>query len=98
MKCSSNLTESKSLAKILGGALVASALVAVGSPQLAVADVTEAELESISIPDKVDTSIGTLEFFDGVPIGNPVQTVYDNLDRMRATDVYLDNLGAVSIQ
>ncbi|WP_287342599.1 hypothetical protein [Mesorhizobium sp.] len=27
----------------------------------------------------------------------PVQAVYDNLDRMRATDVFLDNLGAVSI-
>ncbi len=77
--------------------LFASALVAVGSPQLAAADVTEAELESISIPDKVETPIGTLEFFDGVPIGDTVQTVYDNLDRMRATDVYLDNLGAVSI-
>jgi hypothetical protein len=48
-------------------------------------------------PGKVDTSIGTLEFFDGIPIGNTVKTVYDNLDRMRASDVYLDNLGAVSI-
>jgi len=69
----------------------------VGSTQLAAADVTKTELKSISIPDKVDTSIGALEFFDGVPIGNTAKTVYDNLDRMRATDVYLDNLGAVSV-
>lgn len=98
MKCSSNpFTESRSLVTKLGGAMVASAIVAVGSPQFAAADVTGAELESISIPNKVDTSIGMLEFFDGIPIGNTAQTVYDNLDRMRATDVYLDNLGAVSI-
>nr|KZB02429.1 hypothetical protein A4A59_10395 [Rhizobium leguminosarum] len=67
------------------------------SPQWAVAEVSEAELKAISIPDKADTSIGTLKFFDGIPIGDTVQTVYDNLDRMRATDVFLDNLGAVSI-
>lgn len=85
------------LVRKLRGALIASALVAVGGPQVARADVTEAELKAISIPDKVDTAVGTLEFFDGMPIGNTVQTVYDNLDRMRATDVFLDNLGAVSI-
>jgi hypothetical protein len=94
---SSSITDIRSLAKKLRGALVASALFTVASPQLAAADVTEAELKSISIPDKVDTSIGMLEFFDGIPIGNTVQTVYDNLDRTRATDVFLDNLGAVSI-
>lgn len=98
MKPLSNpVTPSRSRTTKLAGALVASAVVAVAPPQLAAADVTKAELESISIPDKVDTSIGALQFFDGVPTGDTVQTVYDNLDRMRATDVYLDNLGAVSI-
>ena len=33
----------------------------------AFAEVSSAELDAISIPDKVETSIGTLEFFDGVP-------------------------------
>ncbi|MEP2119773.1 MAG: DUF1254 domain-containing protein, partial [Bauldia litoralis] len=51
------------------------------------AEVTEAELDAISIPDKVETPIGTLEFFDGVPTGDTVQTVYDNLDRMRGLAV-----------
>ena len=63
----------------------------------ATAEVTKAELNAISIPDKVETSIGTLEFFDGVPQRGTVATVYDNLDRMRALEVYLDNIGAVSI-
>ncbi len=61
------------------------------------AEVTEAELDAISIPDKVETSIGTLEFFDGVPTGDTVATVYDNLDRMRGVEVFLDNVGAVSM-
>ena len=63
----------------------------------ATAKVTEAELEAISIPDKVETPIGELEFFDGVPTGDTVQTVYDNLDRMRGLAVFLDNQGAASI-
>jgi hypothetical protein len=61
------------------------------------ADVSQETLDALSIPDKVETSIGTLDFFDGVPSDATVQTLYDNLDRMRATEVYLDNVGAVSI-
>lgn len=71
------------------------AIAAVMGP--AFADVTSAEIDAIAIPDTVETAIGTLRFFDGVPVGDTVQTVYDNLDRMRATDVFLDNMGAVSI-
>jgi hypothetical protein len=61
------------------------------------ADVSSAELDAISIPDKVDTVIGTLEFFDGVPTDATVATLYNNLDRLRGTDVFLDNVGAVSM-
>lgn len=60
-------------------------------------EVSKAELDAISIPDKVETAIGTLEFFDGVPTDATVATVYDNLDRMRAVQVFLDNVGAVSM-
>jgi hypothetical protein len=60
-------------------------------------EVSSAELEAISIPDKVETVIGTLEFFDGVPTDATVSTVYDNLDRMRGMQVFLDNVGAVSM-
>lgn len=61
------------------------------------ARVSNETLKSISIPDKVETPIGKLKFFDGVPTGDTVKTVYENLDRMRGVDVFLDNLGAVSI-
>lgn len=59
--------------------------------------VSKAELDAISIPDKVETAIGTLEFFDGVPTDASVATVYENLDRMRGMEVFLDNVGAVSM-
>lgn len=62
------------------------------------ADVSKAELESISIPDTVESPIGTLKFFDGVPTDATIDKVYDNLDRMRGVEVYLDNMGGVSIQ
>ena len=61
------------------------------------AEVSPQTLEAISIPDKVDTPIGTLEFFDGVPTDATADTVYDNLDRMRALQVFLDNQGAASL-
>src|SRR6202034_3021972 len=37
----------------------------------------------ITTPDQVETSIGTLKFFDGLPDAETVQKVYDNLDRAR---------------
>ena len=61
------------------------------------AQVSKAELESISIPNSVETPIGTLKFFDGVPTDATIDTVYDNLDRMRGVQVYLDNQGAASL-
>jgi len=81
----------------LSGAAAVLTFAVLAAPQFAAADVSEAELESISIPDKVETPIGTLEFFDGVPTDSTVTTVYDNLDRMRGVEVFLDNVGAVSI-
>jgi hypothetical protein len=36
--------------------------------------------ESITTPDRVETRIGTLEFFDGIPTKETSQLVYDHLD------------------
>ncbi len=66
-----------------------------GFPVLA--EVSKAELEAISIPDKVETPIGTLEFFDGVPVGDTVEKLYDNLDLARGLAVYMGNQGAASL-
>ena len=41
--------------------------------------------EGIATPDKLETTIGTLTSFDGVPDKKTTQMVYDNLDLQRAT-------------
>jgi len=38
--------------------------------------------------DEVETSIGTLEFLDGVPLPEIAQKAYDYLDTMRGVPVY----------
>jgi len=39
--------------------------------------------EKIMTPDSVETRIGTLEFYDGLPTKETAKTVFDNLDFMR---------------
>jgi hypothetical protein len=43
----------------------------------------------VATPDKVDTSIGTLNLHDGYPNAATVQKIYDNLDASRALQAYL---------
>ena len=78
-------------------ALLLAVVSALSGSSAAQAQVPGQALKSISIPDKVPTSIGALEFFDGVPTDATIQKAYDNLDRARALEVYLGNLGAVSV-
>ena len=53
--------------------------------------------EGISIPDKVDSRLGTLTFFDGFPDDATVEKLYDNLDFQRAVQAYLLGLPAVNM-
>ena len=55
-------------------------------------------LESILTPDKVETRIGTLDFFDGLPSEETVRLAYDNLDFMRGVEVFLNFIPATSIE
>jgi hypothetical protein len=52
---------------------------------------------SIQTPDEVQTRIGTLKFFDGLPDPETVQKVYDNLDFARGVETFLDGIPAASI-
>jgi len=54
--------------------------------------------EKIMTPDKVETRIGTLEFFDGLPKEETVKKVYDNLDFMRGVETFLNGIPATSIE
>jgi hypothetical protein len=43
----------------------------------------------VAVPDKVATSIGTLNLSYGYPDAATIEKVYDNLDRSRALQAYL---------
>jgi hypothetical protein len=78
-------------------AVIIAFISALSTGQFAAAEVSKQELQSISTPDKVKTSIGELKFFDGVPTDDTVKTVYDNLDRMRGVQVFLNTIGGASM-
>ncbi len=50
----------------------------------------------IESPDRVETRVGTLRFFDGFPDDATVERLFDNLDFQRAVQAYLLALPAVS--
>lgn len=54
--------------------------------------------EKIMTADRVETRIGTLNFFDGMPDDATVALAYDNLDFMRGIDVFLNFVPATSIE
>ena len=79
-------------------ALTVVSVLAITSVQAQTSKTTEEQkTKAASISAKVHTVAGELEFFDGVPVGKTSELVYDYLDRARGVDVFLDNIGAVSI-
>lgn len=53
---------------------------------------------SIATPDRVETSLGTLEFRDGVPNAATSAKLYDNLDRAHAFDALLNTYQGVNLR
>ena len=53
--------------------------------------------DGIASPDKVDTRLGTLEFFDGFPNKATVKKINDNLDFQRAVQAYLLAMAPVNM-
>jgi hypothetical protein len=51
----------------------------------------------ITTPDTVETRLGTLTFFDGMPDKDTVEKVYDNLDFMRGVEVFLNAMPGASL-
>ncbi len=54
--------------------------------------------EAITTPDRVETRIGTLEFFDGIPTNETAARCYDNLDFLRGVETFLNGLPATSLE
>ncbi|ABV87899.1 DUF1254 domain-containing protein [Shewanella pealeana] len=53
---------------------------------------------SIMTPNKVKTSIGTLEFHDGAPTVETSRKIYDNLNTFRATETFLNAIPMASVE
>ena len=51
----------------------------------------------ILTPDRVETRIGTLRFFDGMPDAATVEKAYDNLDFLRGVEVFLSAMSGASL-
>jgi len=62
------------------------------------AQVSKEVLDSISTPNQVETSIGTLKFLDGAPYPETAESVYDYLDTMRGVDAFLKGMPGASLQ
>jgi len=54
--------------------------------------------ESIMTPDHVESPIGDLNFFDGMPDEATVEKLYDNLIFMRGVEAFLSGIPATSIE
>lgn len=54
--------------------------------------------EHIMTPNKVETRIGQLNFYDGIPTKETLEKVYDNLDFIRGVDVFLNFIPATSVE
>ncbi len=65
-----------------------------GTPPAMATDIPPA----ITTPDRVETRIGTLEFFDGFPTKATANLVYDNLDFMRGMEAFLTTIPAASME
>jgi len=54
--------------------------------------------EGILTPDRVETRIGTLDFFDGLPTEETAKKLYDYLDFMRGVETFLSGMPAASLE
>lgn len=54
--------------------------------------------EKIMTPDRVETRLGTLRFFDGMPDAATVEKLYDNLDLIRGVETFLSGIPASSVE
>jgi len=65
---------------------------------VASAEVSKEVMDSISTPNEVKTSIGTLKFLDGAPYPETATKVYDYLDTTRAMDTFLKGMPGASLK
>jgi len=77
--------------------IIVGCLLAVCIPLSGLAQVGPATVAQIGTPDRVETRLGTLKFFDGLPDKATVAKLYDNLDFMHGVEVFLDLMPGASV-
>ena len=70
-------------------ATVAVVLTGLGAASAQTYKMTTPFSSGVAVPDKIDSSIGTLNLNYGYPSADTVEKIYDNLDRSRALQAYL---------
>ena len=75
---------------VLGGLALSVAL----SP--AWAEVSSETVKALGAPDRLETSVGTLDFKDGAPSADTAQKVFDALDFTRALNAYNNSFRGAS--
>ncbi|VVD60446.1 signal peptide protein [Pandoraea aquatica] len=68
-----------------------------GTPPASTYRMTTPIPSQITTPSSVDTRIGTLTYFDGVPTPQTAARVYDNLDFLRGVGVFLNGVPGASM-
>ena len=81
---------------VLAGLIAASLVTTVGAEPPKMKMTTEIP-PGIATPDRLETRLGTLNLFDGVPDKETAQKVYDNLDFQRGVQAYLNSIQIASM-
>ncbi|MBS0342271.1 MAG: DUF1254 domain-containing protein [Proteobacteria bacterium] len=79
---------------LAAGALLLSACTTVSPSSY---DMTTKTPKQITTEDLVDTRLGTLKYFDGIPTAATAQKVYDQLDFSRGIEVFLNGIPGASL-
>src|ERR1041385_7935641 len=77
-------------------AVAALLLVCASTSAFAQADIAN-EIRSISTPNQLKTRIGPLQFIDGRPTPKTTDQLYDQLDFVRAVEVFLNAMPGASL-
>lgn len=76
--------------------LAACTIVTLAAATAVRAEVSDATLQSLGAPDRIETRAGTLEFKDGAPTAETARAVHDTLDFTRALNVYNNSFRGAS--
>jgi hypothetical protein len=74
---------------LFAGLCTASAQAAAGAEPSSTFKYSSPVAPGVAVPDKLESSIGTLNLHYGYPDAGTVEKIYDNLDRSRALQAYL---------